>query len=227
MALYSQLESARSLAAAGDFRAGRASYASVEAGLRSAAAAAAHDPSATQAWADLLGQLREERELLAAFESECAELEALAAEQVRGRGTVAPALLPAGVQAWHATYHTLRTTSLPPIRPHPHPLQPPPLDRPSAPSGNDPPAGAAQAFHVDLRSFQCQELPPRPQQHATPPAPQRDPDVWPAADPAAATPPLGSGYKARDGSWRERGEAYERVRRESLTPGGGSGGSGL
>ncbi|KAI7846285.1 hypothetical protein COHA_000213 [Chlorella ohadii] len=180
VALYSQLESARSLAAAGDFRAGRASYASVEAGLRSAAAAAAHDPSATQAWAALLGQLREERELLAAFESECAELEALAAEQ------------------------------------------PPPLDRPSAPACTDPPASAAQAFHVDLRSFQCQELPPRPQQHAAPPAPQRDPDVWPAADPAAATPPLGSGYKARDGSWRERGEAYERVRRESLTPSGGS-----
>lgn len=83
VALYSQLESARSLAAVGDFEAGRAGYAAVEAGLRSVAAAA-HGPSGAQAWTALLGQLREERELLAAFESECAELTALAAERVRG-----------------------------------------------------------------------------------------------------------------------------------------------
>ena len=119
VALYSQLESARSLAAAGDFRAGRASYASVEAGLRSAAAAAAHDPSATQAWAALLGQLREERELLAAFESECAELEALAAEQVRGRARLhllcCPLVCKLGILSTHPANH------LPPAHPSAHP----------------------------------------------------------------------------------------------------------
>ncbi|PRW20821.1 katanin p60 ATPase-containing subunit A1-like [Chlorella sorokiniana] len=180
VALYSQLESARSLAAAGDFEAGRAGYTAVEAGLR-AVAGAAHDPAAAQGWAALLSQLREERELLAAFESECTELEALADQ----------------------------------------------VERPSAPSYTSaPPPVNAHAFNIDLRSFQCEELPPRPQQHATPPAPQRDPDVWspadPAADSGAATPPLGSAYRGREASWRERGEAYERLRRDSLTLGAGS-----
>lgn len=117
--------------------------------------------------------------------------------------------------------------SLPVGAPLPPPQPPPP--QPPAPRGGPSAAAAgAQAFNVDLRSFQCEELPSRPQQHATPQPPQRDPDVWGPADPpagsGAATPPLGAAHRARDGSWRERGDAYERLRRESLPPGGGGSG---
>lgn len=227
VALHSQLESARSLAAAGDFEAGRSGYAAVEAGLRTAAAGPL-DPAAAQGWAALLSQLREERELLAAFESECAELEALATEQVQAGGVCDLFQIAAACSLPH---RPTCPTQNPHLQSHlqPCPLpQPPPLERSSARTNAGPPTSGAQAFNVDLRSFQCEELPPRPQQHATPPAPQRDPEVWSPADPpgdsGTATPPLGSAYRGRDGSWRERGEAYERLRRESLTPGAGSGG---
>ena len=111
MALHSQLESARSLAAAGDFEAGRSGYAAVEAGLR-ATAAGPLDPAAAQGWAALLSQLREERELLAAFESECAELELLATEQVQAGG--ACEFVPN--RGLHAPRRPARPTSAPPLR---------------------------------------------------------------------------------------------------------------
>lgn len=241
VALYSQLESARALAAAGDFEACRAGYAAAEAGLRAVAAAATPAPGAAQSWAGFLAQLAEERELVAAWEAECAELEAWTAEQVReGRPVMAAAgcwvgrVHPRGLGAvgWPSRAHMASFNS--PDSAPCCPAQPSPAQSGRATGGGAAPGCAGQAgahaFTVDPRSFRCEELPPRPQQQATPPAGagQRDPDVWSPADPlapgsGAATPPLGSAHRGRGGTWRDKGEAYERVRRESTTPGGSGG----
>lgn len=192
MALYSQLESARSTAAAGDFSQGRAAYCRVSEAARRAAAAVAGDPALSQAWATFLGNLREEQELLEAWEAECRELEepAVPSSQEAAAGRHGRALS-------------------------------------GSSSGGSGSAGqAAAAFNVDLHSFEMAELPPaRPAAGATAaggglsPAASVDPDVWSPADPAAtAAAPRLSGY-ARGNQRREREEAYERARRDSLTPG--------
>lgn len=89
VALHSLLESARAAAAAGDYGACRPAYARVEAALgKAAATAAAVDPKLAQQWAAFAAALREEQELVAACEAECAELAAwsdVAPQQV-GRG---------------------------------------------------------------------------------------------------------------------------------------------
>ena len=89
VALHSLLESARAAATAGDFASCRPAYARVEAALgKAAAAASAADPALAQQWAAFAAALREEQELVAACEAECADLATWAdvqPQQVCGR----------------------------------------------------------------------------------------------------------------------------------------------
>jgi hypothetical protein len=94
-----------------------------------------------------------------------------------------------------------------------------------------PPVSGGRAFSLDPLSFQLEELPAaghqqqRQQQWAQGQweDQERDPDVWsPPSDPPPACP-LGASAYQRERSRREREEAYERQRRESVTPGASSG----
>ena len=207
VSLCAQLDSVRAAAAAGDFAAARPGYTAVEAALRKVAAGAG-DASAATSWAQFLGALREEQELVAAWESECAELAEWAAEtapQVReGAGGV----------GWPAA--AASPAASPAAAPgSPNPFLTPPLPQILPPHRAAPAQPAAYA--VDPRSFGVmEELAPRQLTPATEPPP-RDADVWPPADtpPASMQPP---GVSARLQSRREREEAYERQRREGATP---------
>lgn len=77
----------------------------------------------------------------------------------------------------------------------------------------------ATAFSVDPRSFQLQELAPRAANTNNPP--DRDLDVW--LPPEDAPPGQLGAPTSREQTRREREEAYERQRRESLPPGGSAG----
>lgn len=80
LAAHSQLERARSLATDGDFGAAAEAYARVEAQLRNVAASVA-DGSLRASWTEFLRALQQERDLVAAWQSECAELAAWGGEQ--------------------------------------------------------------------------------------------------------------------------------------------------
>lgn len=198
--MYAQLEAARTAAAAGDFGAARSGYARVDADVRRVAACVA-DAELASSFAQFLGALQEERELTAAWEAECAELAAWADEQARsGRGR--------GL----GTEHFQSSVTSPPVLPAP--VQPctPPAPAPGGRAGAPHHAGPS-AFSVDPQSFEVQALarPPAPAS-ATPPP--RDGDVWsPPEPPGSSTAPSGGRPLGR----RERTEAYEQQRRQSVS----------
>ena len=234
MAAYSQLERARSLAADGDFGAGRKAYARVEAQLRRVAEGVA-DGELRQSWACFMAALREEQELTAAWEQECAELAAWAEEQVQcGGGSRSPrstqlsavsCLRAANRVVPHGTTPACHRLMMNAPTRHP-PLQDvlhTPTKRAASSTSSGGRAGSpsqpprAAAFSVDPRSFAVEELAPR--QRGAPPGTSRaqgaDPDVW---QPPEAPP------EAPERLRRRREEAFERQRRDSLTPGTSSGG---
>ena len=82
---HSLLERARSLATEGDFSAAADAYVCVETALHSIAATAADNPTLRASWTQFWGALRHERELVAAWQAECAELTSWVSEQVGDR----------------------------------------------------------------------------------------------------------------------------------------------
>ena len=83
--LYAELERARQLADQGDFAACATAFASVTVGLRQVASGpeVQGDAELRLAWAQFMRGLEEERELVAAWQLECAQLSAV--DRVGGR----------------------------------------------------------------------------------------------------------------------------------------------
>lgn len=235
VALYSQLECARAAAATGAFAEGRSAYARAEAALHKVSSAAAPESELMQSWTTFARALRDEQELVAAWEAECAELVAWADSEQVGCPCVYEWVARRAAEDMQdrEPYHSHLSTN-----PTPSSLQPAhsytPARGGAASTSNTTPPPAA--FSVDTRSFEVGELTPPPPRQYTPAssAPQHDPDVW--SSPSYDTPPgcfgppppLPPGYGPNSGrqhSCRERQDAYERQRRESVTPPGGSSGA--
>jgi hypothetical protein len=84
---WSLLEWARGLATDGEFGACRQAYARLDELLRRLTASIA-TPDLRETWVQFMGALREERELVAAWEAECEELSAWGDAQAQVRAQV-------------------------------------------------------------------------------------------------------------------------------------------
>ena len=226
LAAHSQLELARGLATSGDFCGAGEAYARVQGQLRGVTAGVA-EPELHAAWTVFLRALQHERELVAAWQAECAEMEAWAAggearPLAYGCECKASESQPAALLVAWVTRD--RSPSSPTANPCMHIFSPgQQAHAPARASTGGCGAGrrGAAAFSVDPRSFEVLELAPAPRPAPASTPPDRDLDVWLPPDDAA--PQQLGATLSRERTRREREEAYERQRRESLTPGGSAG----